>query len=145
HLRVTAANSEHESPVSQEYPVYFTEDAPPHPEGLKVRHDSMQVGLSWGQVLGCRHYRIYRKMKGKPGYEKVYDGDQTKFNDKGLKPSEIYEYTVTAVNGNGESEKSHPVTTDADSWLHLEPDGHKKFRRLYTAAGPDPSRLFYPD
>ena len=63
----------------------------------------------------------------------------------------VYEYTVTTVDGNGESERSARVNTDPASWLNWYPKAQWKFKRrsaFWMEPYVLPERipdLYYPD
>lgn len=149
HVRALAINGQRTAAEAPEYPVYFTDQAPHYPEGLWLRTDDNQVSLSWGEVLGTQVYRLYRRKAGEREYSLVYEGRERRFTDFEAagtrKPFElpgsldnrnserqgviVYEYTVTAVNANGESLKSPAETTDPASWRNWYPDTELRFKR----------------
>jgi hypothetical protein len=56
---------------------------------------------------------------------------------------------VTAVNGNGESDKCAWIDTDPDSWLNFDPVPGEPFRRVASKWGGndntgDKTDLYYP-
>lgn len=149
HVRAVAVNGKKEAVSAGEYPVYVSKRPSHYPEGLKLKLDTNKVALSWGQVLGTEVYRVYRRKSGDKDFRKVYEGKQTTFTDKqptGVVPAfrlpgsldnpdvdrsriVVYEYVVTAVNGNGESEMSPRVNTDPASWSNWYPAAELKFKR----------------
>jgi hypothetical protein len=130
YVRVTAVNRDNESEPSAIYPVCFTTGKPHYPDGLKIELSESAVRLSWGRVLGCNEYRLYRRQEG-GGYSLVYKGSGNAFSEKMISGS-IYEYSVCAVNGNGQSDYSHSVTTDPESMLNFDPVPGEPFRRSVT-------------
>jgi hypothetical protein len=114
--RVKASNGG----LSAAYPVYISNEAPHRPEGLQLTNGK----LHWGQVLGAGSYHLYRK--NKTNWELIYSGTARSFPVT----KAVYEYAVTAVNGNGESDKSVPCTTDPDSFLNWYPPVYNGFRRI---------------
>ncbi len=150
HVRVTAANREHTSAPGPEYPIYATAEPPAYPDGLDLQVSNGAVRATWGSVLGAREYRLYRRKRGTPRWEQVYAGTATEFAGAALgalaafdcpglaetasraQKYVVYEYAVTAVNGNGESAKSPIVDTDPTSWLNWDPRPGEPFRRRYT-------------
>ncbi|MDR0393730.1 MAG: fibronectin type III domain-containing protein [Tannerella sp.] len=131
YVRVTAVNSDHQSEPSAIYPLYFTTKPPPHPDGLKVGICDTHVRISWGKVLGCNEYRLYKKTKGGSKYTLVYQGDKNNFSED-IPMGRIYEYRVCAVNGNGPGAYSLTVTTDPESLLNFDPMPGEPFRRSVT-------------
>jgi hypothetical protein len=132
HIRVRAQNKEKVSLPSIIYPVYISNREPDYPDGLKLSLEGANVSLNWGEVLGCQLYHLYRRKQGDKEYELIYKGEERQFNEI-LTSSHIYEYTVTAINGNGESKMTHPVNTDLDSWLNWNPRPWERFRRVHRA------------
>ncbi len=151
YVRVIALNKEHESQASVIYPVYFTSEKPHYPDGIKLNIDTGKIDLTWGKVLGCTEFKLYRRAKGSEKFQLIYRGKETQFNDRSLLPKEIYEYTVTAVNGNGESGLSNIVNNDPSSWLNFNPMPGEPFRRsinLYNGSrdnSGNPVDLYYPE
>jgi hypothetical protein len=135
YIRVTAVNREHESAPSVIYPVYYTSAKPHFPDGLKLVTDDDRVDLTWGKVLGCHQYKLYKKA-GNGAWKLLYSGNGNRFADKQYVKDALYEYAVSAVNGNGESLRSNPVTTDPDSWLNFTPVKGEPFRRVIGKENP---------
>ncbi len=133
YVRVYALNKENTSNPSVIYPVYFTAEKPNFPDGLKLEKENNLYILNWGKVLGCNEYRLYKRSGNSP-FKLIYKGDGNLFTDTNT-GIDIYEYAVTAINGNGESELSNPVTTDPKSWLNFVPVKEKQFRRSITING----------
>ncbi|MFW6308979.1 MAG: fibronectin type III domain-containing protein, partial [bacterium] len=150
HVRVTARNDSYESEPADEYPVYVTEEVPLPPDGLNLDLKEGEVSLNWGQVLGVSKYRLYRRKKGAEDYNLIYEGRDSNYTDNDVNTvsafSEpgvhaekmeideeytIYEYAVSAVNGNGEGEKSTPIDTDPTSWVNWDPRPGEPFRRKF--------------
>ena len=131
HVRVVAFNDLHESEPANEYPVYVTGDVPLPPDGLKAVIGEGMVELSWGEVLGVTEYRLYRRTMGMGEFTLAYSGLDRKYieNDK---CNEVYKYSVSTVNGNGEGTKSSDVDTDPASWSNWDPMRGEKFRRRFT-------------
>jgi hypothetical protein len=151
HVRLIASNALHTSAPGPEYPVYVTDGAPDHPDGLRLRLGKDQVDLDWGEVLGVREYRLYRRVKGEQTFTLVYHGATTSFRDhapgvvpayampgmaanagRATTPVRIYEYAVAAVNGNGEGSRSTTVDTSPESWRNWDPKPDEPFRRRFT-------------
>ncbi|MDD4922454.1 MAG: hypothetical protein PHS30_08265, partial [Bacteroidales bacterium] len=150
YVRVMALNDEHESEASVVYPVYFTSEKPHFPDGLKWGTEKEKVNLTWGKVLGCTEYKLFRRVKGSEKFQLIYRGKKTRFNDLTPVPKVIYEYAVTAVNGNGESQLSGQVDNDPASWLNFDPVPGEPFRRVSSSwSGVDNSGerpgIYYPE
>jgi hypothetical protein len=170
HLRIIAVNPDHESSPGDEYPIYISNKPPPPPDGLKLQVSDGQVKLTWGQVLGPTEYRLYRRDDPSRAFQEIFHGLENTFTDINLKtiqayaepglaasaarfekPGTIYEYAVSAVNANGESEKSVTVDTRPDSWLNWNPDVPLRFKRqsqfwLPPWVSPDQSPpVYYPE
>ncbi|HUW30091.1 MAG TPA: fibronectin type III domain-containing protein [Planctomycetota bacterium] len=160
HVRTIAINDQCEGEPSREYPIYVTDAAPLPPDGLTLHLAKGSVQLDWGEVLGVTEYRVYRRVKGAADFTQVYHGRQRSCTDAapGVIPAfdvpghaanaarpagdyTIYEYAVTAVNGNGESTKPTPVDTDPASWVNWDPKPHERFRRYDSVEGP----VYYPE
>src|SRR5690606_7142088 len=97
----------------------------------------------------CREYNVYKKNGNHP-FELIYSGNGNEFSDKRYKKGEIVEYAVSAVNGNGESKLSNPVTTDLNSWLNFTPVKGEPFRRVVGKENPidnegNTTSFYYPD
>jgi hypothetical protein len=127
HLRVIAYAETSAGPPSHDYPVYVI-DRPPHPpEGLLARRCGDRWTLSWGEILGAGEYRLYRRKKG-DSWSRIYDGFARRFTDQRVGDG-IYEYRVTALNGNGESEPSVISDTDPSRLINWDPKPDEGFRR----------------
>jgi hypothetical protein len=137
-VRVIAMNDEYISNTSVISPVYFTREKPDFPDGLKLDIISKnEVALSWGKVLGCDQYKLYRRPLGaNDKYSLIYQGDGNQFRDNTLRNSRLYEYAVSSVNENGEGERCYAVNNDPDNWLNFDPMPGEPFRRTRM-----PSRL----
>lgn len=133
YVRVYALNKENTSSPSVIYPVYFTTQKPHFPDGLKLDIKDNHYILNWGKVLGCNEYRLYKRSVNGT-FKLIYKGGGNQFTDTHTE-SDIYEYAVTSVNENGESELSNSITTDAKSWLNFVPIKENQFRRSMTING----------
>lgn len=131
HVRVIAKGAGGRSVPGNEYPVYVTDQVPVAPQGLRLDIDSREIKIFWGNILGAGSYKLYRKSKGSPvsAFTKIYEGAKSSFTDQKLSNKTIYEYVVTAVNGNGESNYSTSVDNDPTSFLNWHPMGKEGFRR----------------
>lgn len=130
HLCVSASAAG-TSAASALYPAYINNRLPHYPEGLMLYRQGNQWQISWGKVLGASHYTLYRRKKGAAdtSYQKIYSGDKCMYNEILSGSSVIWEYAVTATNGNGESIKSHSCNTDPDSFINWQPVPGEGFRR----------------
>lgn len=128
---VSALNKEHTSAPSVIYPMYFTSAKPHYPDGLKLEIMNNRIELSWGKVLGCKDYKLYKKTGNGP-FRLIHSGNDNEYTDNRYSEGEYYEYTVSTRNGNGESELCQPVTTNPDSWLNFDPVKGEPFRRTVT-------------
>jgi hypothetical protein len=150
YIRITALNAEKASEPSVIYPVYFTSAKPHYPDGLKLKIDGKQVTATWGQVLGCSAYKLYRREAG-GSYRLIYSGSRRQYTDRLPETDGIREYAVSTLNGNGESSLCRAVTTDPDSWLNFEPVKNEPFRRTVTVEssvdndGNKMSSSYYPE
>ncbi|SDM49326.1 fibronectin type III domain-containing protein [Kriegella aquimaris] len=151
YVRIIALNKERESQPSVIYPVYFTIEKPHYPDGLKLDIQDENINLTWGKVLGCNEYKLYRRKKGSKKFQLIYVGNKNQFTDVHLSGNSIFEYAITAVNGNGESEMSNVVNNDPSSWLNFNPMPNEPFRRsvnLYDGSRDNsgsPVDLYYPE
>jgi hypothetical protein len=149
YVRISALNSDHISLPSVIYPVYFTSEKPHYPDGLKVTLEDNFAQLTWGKVLGCNEYKVYKK-NGNNSLRLIYSGNVNEFIDRQYKKGEVSEYTVSAVNGNGESELCNLVTTDLNSWLNFTPMKGEPFRRVVAKEDPvdnegNTTSFYYPE
>lgn len=171
HVRAISVNNHKTADFAQEYPIYTTNQAPHYPEGLKLNIDNGKVGLSWGNILGACKYRIYRRKLGENKEVLIYEGKANQYLDTkasgvvkyfklpGQLDNElfkkhsftVYEYTVTAINGYGESEKSPFINTHPASWSNWYPDTTLKYKRTsafwmepYVPASMVPEK-YYPN
>jgi hypothetical protein len=150
YVRITAVNREHVSCPSIIYPVYFTAERPHFPDGLHVSPEKRQACLYWGKVLGCDRYKLYRRSgDGKP-WKLLYSGSDTRFTDSTCIEGVICEYAVSALNGNGESNRSHTVTTDPSGWPNFVPVANEPFRRVIGGENPidndgNMTPIYYPE
>ena len=91
-------------------------------------------------MLGASEYRLYRRKRGEQNFSLVFQGLGKCFVDKNLSgvvpctllpgsadnppyDGVVYEYAVSAVNGNGEGALSEVHSTDPTSWLNWKPSG----------------------
>ena len=79
------------------------------PTGLAVASQSTGVVLTWNVATGASSYKVYRAESGGAA-SVVGTVDVTTFTDKTATPGVTYSYSVTAVNGAGESARSSTVT-----------------------------------
>ena len=165
HLRAVAVNAHHESPPGTDYPLYATDDPPAAPDGLRVDLADGAALVHWGEVLGVTEYRLYGRARSGGVFQLLYQGLERSYPDHrpGLRACDpipgkpvrtndagVFEYVVTAVNGNGESPRSHPADTDPSSWRNWDPRPGEPFRRVtrFPLDAPEPDPAFerqYPD
>jgi hypothetical protein len=150
HVRLIAGNAQHESAPSAQYPIYVTDQAPAAPEGMDLELGRDRIDLTWGEILGASEYRLYRRDQHALEWKCIYAGPDRAFPDTGavgtVPPvalpgradnaltdsgsATIYEYAVTAVNGNGEGVKSKVESSDPANWRNWWPAGQeRKFKR----------------
>lgn len=128
HVRIVAEAAGGSGIPSGDYPVYLSADRPHAPEGLRVEVDKNVASLSWGQILGADNYNLYQRELGLNDFRSVYIGKERKTQVL-LKEGVVYEFAVTATNGNGESSKSILVDTDPSRFINWSPVPGEKFRR----------------
>lgn len=165
HIRAIALNALHESAPGPEYPVYITNQPPPAPDGLHVDLAKGVSTITWGEVLGVSEYRLYTRAKGKKDFHLLYKGGNRVYAHKrpeiqpcsaipdlSLRASipSIFEYAITAVNGNGEGAMSSTADTDPASWRNWDPKPGEPFRRVYSypedsAQVTNEQSRYYPD
>lgn len=151
YVRVIALNKEHESEPSIIYPVYFTSEKPHYPDGLKVSIGKGEIDLTWGKVLGCTEYKLFRRIKDSAKFQLIYSGNKNHYTDTLLSGNEIDDYAITSINGNGDSGLSNVVNSDPSSWLNFDPMLGEPFRRsvnLYDGSrdnSGNPVELYYPE
>ena len=164
HVRAVAVNATHESAPGPEYPVYITAQAPHAPDGLRVSLATGAATLSWGEVLGVSEYRLYARQFGGGEFQLLYRGLEPRFAHKQpniqassavprasgpATQSNLFEYYVAGVNGNGEGAKSRKVDSDPDSWRNWDPMPGEPFRRVEgfapdTPPSSSPWARYYP-
>lgn len=145
HLRAVALNAEYRSDPGPEYPLYVTNLPPPSPDGLRVALAAGAATISWGQVLGVVEYRLYVRLRPGQEFELLYRGPLNTYCDvrPGIRPCNAkpgptagqeealrVEYSVTALNANGESARSRLADTDPASWRNWDPRPGEPFRRV---------------
>jgi hypothetical protein len=154
HVRAISFNSQRESLPAAEYPLYISNKAPGIPDGLRIRNGKGATTISWGEVLGASEYRLYRRKKNENSFRLIYKGLSRSFSDStpGVIPVfeipgeegtinhyngsyTVYEYVVTSVNGNGESDRSSMADTDPSSWRNWEPVPGERFRYRHNIGG----------
>lgn len=129
HCRIVAKGHDTTGAPSAPYPIYVTAKPPHCPEGLQAMKEGRKVRLYWGHILGAAAYNLYRKERSATSWQRVYSGRAALYVDKLPNGNTIYEYTVTAINGNGESSKSSVCDTDPHNFLNWYPPFYNGFRR----------------
>lgn len=164
HLRAVALNAEHESLPGPEYPLYVTADPPPPPDGLRVELADGAATLTWGEILGVTEYRLYARAANGEKFALLYRGRDRVYCHKHASiraalpspapdatvPTDLFEYCVTAVNGNGEGARSACADTNPSSWRNWDPRPGERFRRVYsfppdTPQSQDSLPRYYPE
>ncbi|MFS0726470.1 hypothetical protein [Paenibacillus sp. 1P07SE] len=82
HVRLRPWRGETAGEWSEPYPVYPSEQAPPAPDGLRLRREDGAVEASWGMVLGAQRYRLYRRRTDRDEHELVYEGEARSYRDE---------------------------------------------------------------
>jgi len=149
HVRMIASNAEQHSDPGDAYPIYASNKPPDIPDGFYLHVSNNRVEASWGQVLGVGEYRLYRRRQGQgdDAWKRLYAGPTQSYSDADAAgvippndlpgaeyatqtPAAIYEYSVTASNGNGESPRSRILSTDPAGWnVWWPPDQPEQFKR----------------
>ena len=130
HVRLIAQGKGGNAAAGNDYPVYPTDQTPHAPEGLLVDITGTKSLISWGEILGAGSYRLYRRQQhiADTSFRLVYSGTARRYEDV-KEPGKIYEYVVSAVNGNGEGEKSTVSDNDPNRFLNWQPVPGEGFRR----------------
>lgn len=96
------------------------------------------IDLSWSQVTGAAHYRIYRGTGSCPQpYEFLHDTASQQYSDTSVSGGTTYSYTITALNSSDcESQKSDCAEALATGPCTLAPlfDGLQSVTSLYESA-----------
>jgi len=129
HIRVVANGAAEPGPPSADYPVYVTAERPHWPEGLRAGRDDSAVRLTWGEVLGAREYRLYRRRQGDTDFGLVYSGPRREYVDEDVDPGGVYEYRVSSADDNGEGEPGPITDTDPARLINWDPYPGEGFRR----------------
>lgn len=74
HVRVRGITAKKFGEWSHAYPVYVTGEKPHYPDGLRVVKNGNKYVATWGEVLGCGEYRLYKVGSKTP----VYAGKEDK-------------------------------------------------------------------
>ena len=83
--------------------------APDTPTGLSLVIKSVNsITVKWNSSTNSTAYRLYR------GSAKIYEGDKLEFSDNSVIANTSYEYTISAVNSVGESNKSAVLIIKTD-------------------------------
>jgi hypothetical protein len=136
HVRVVPLRKGRSGEASDMALVHITNQVLEPPAGLAIDWlDINIVALRWGQVLGARDYKVYRRRKGDEEWDAIHFGTETFLKDdaEGAVPAMNhpfyydnrkyqayslieYEYAVSVLNGLGESKKSPSVFSRPNSW-----------------------------
>ena len=149
HVRAIASNALHSSAPGAEYPIYASSQPPPPPDGLRVKLADGAATITWGEILGASEYCLYCRANPEGEFRLLHRGiDRSHVDHRSVirgcheipGPSAkntrqtVIEYCVTAVNGNGESARSHPADTHPASWRNWDPMPGERFRRVTSFA-----------
>ena len=129
HIRIVAIGKGGASKPSGDYPVYASLLKPHSPEGLTAVKKGTSLQLNWGRILGADNYTLYKREKGTKNFKIVYNGPVTTFSAPLPSDRKIWEFCVTATNGNGESDKSSLADTDEGRLINWYPVPDEVFRR----------------
>lgn len=139
HVKVRAVKGGMAGTWSLPYPVYPTLEAPPPPDGLRVSRAERGISASWGMVPGAVSYRLYRRERGGDTCWELAYGGPDRFcsvesvSEPGKQDSgAVYEYRITACNGNGESSPSPARSTgDLAGWDPKPEEGFRRYVRSH--------------
>jgi hypothetical protein len=165
HVRALASNALLSSAPGAEYPIYASSQPPPPPDGLRVKLADGAAIITWGEILGASEYCLYCRANPEGEFRLLHRGIDRSHVDhrsvirgchevpgqtaKGARET-VIEYCVTAVNGNGESARSHPADTNPGSWRNWDPMPGERFRRVTSFAADSPASTgsvprYYPE
>ena len=164
HVRAVALNTEQTSQPGVEYPIYATSEPPQPPDGVRVDLAPGVARVHWGEVLGVTEYRLYGRSRSEKTFQLLSRGlnrfhldrrpqirgcDETPAATPARAMVPVFEYVVTAVNGNGEGPQSRPADTDPASWRNWDPKPGEPFRRVTSFAADSPAPIdgierYYP-
>ena len=165
HVRALALNAERTSQPGAEYPIYASSQPPPPPDGVRVDLSPGVARVHWGEILGVTEYRLYRRTRTAKAFQLIYSGlnrahfdrrpeirgcDELPGSTRTDATHPVFEYVVTAVNGNGEGPRSRAADTDPASWRNWDPKPGEAFRRVTRFAADSPAPLdtierYYPE
>lgn len=129
HIRVAGLNRDGQGSFCHDYPIYVSDQPPMKPDGLRVWKQRDNFAISWGRQLGVQEYRLYRRVRGEMDFQVLFIGENAAYTDCSGLSGLVYEYMVTAVNGNGESEKSNIRDNSLNGLAYWDPEPEIKFRR----------------
>ncbi|NQX60525.1 fibronectin type III domain-containing protein [Paenibacillus qinlingensis] len=129
HVRIRAINRDREGAWSEDYPVYMTGESPERADGLRVTRTGSGYRLTWGWQLGVTGYRLYRRERDEGRFIVVYEGESPVYEDTNVDPDCVYEYCITACNGNGEGAASPLRDTALGGLADWDPRPDEDFRR----------------
>lgn len=79
----------------------------PNPSAEAQNMSSIEV--TWDEIPDAMGYNVYRSTYESGWYSQIGFATSTNFEDTGLEYDTTYYYKVSAVNGNGEGERSNPT------------------------------------
>ncbi|MEI7834676.1 MAG: hypothetical protein WCJ56_15935, partial [bacterium] len=160
-IRSVPGQQTRESAPSAPFAVYVDKLPCRAPDGLKINLYSEQgPNIIWGQVQGVAKYLLERRTRGTDTWAKVYEGSATAFTDTnaptraqydaaGGDKLPVYEYRISAANGNGSTANPLIRSSDPKDYLNIDPlpgDGFRRQVETYECYGEgayDPWREEY--
>jgi fibronectin type 3 domain-containing protein len=112
YYKVTAVNGAGESAMSAEVSVTPKAGLPAAPTGVAATAGNTTATITWTAVSGATSYNVYRGTSAGNERATAWKTGITSptFTNTGLTNGTAYYYTVTAVNGIGESPMSSEVS-----------------------------------
>jgi fibronectin type 3 domain-containing protein len=127
YYRVSAVNSNGESPLSAEVSAYVPSPLPSPPTGVYATYDSSNNRnfITWNTVSGATSYRVYWGTSPgvTTGSNMLTPTTTPNYGHTGVQGGYTYYYRVTAVNSNGESPLSAEVSAYVPLALPSAPTG----------------------
>jgi pectate disaccharide-lyase len=85
------------------------------PTGLKATGGDGYISLDWNAVPGATSYHVYRSHSVNGTYTKIATASASEYKDNGLSGGSRFVYSVSAVNANGETDRSDVASGQSDS------------------------------
>ncbi|UJF31724.1 pectinesterase family protein [Paenibacillus hexagrammi] len=134
---VVSANSSSTTSMNSDqvaaYPFHLKDGAPSKPENVKVVPGSNRVALQWSEVAGAATYSIKRATTYEGPYETIASVSETSFTDMGLTNGTTYFYSVSAVNDQGEGNRSNVRSATPANVIIVAKDGTGDFTTVTDA------------